>query len=159
MADLAGILARLVDADFPFVLIGGYAAAAHGSTMVTQDVDVCCPFTPEAIARLQTAIAPLHPVDRQHPERLAVALDPDRLRGIHNLYLDTDLGPLDLLGEVKGIGDYEAARAASMEVQVGSRRLHILSREALITSKEAMGRPRDREVVRELNALEEQERK
>ncbi len=151
MADLAGILARLTDADFPFVLIGGYAAAAHGATLVTQDVDVCCPFTPDAMARLCRALAPLHPVHRSHPDRPAVNLDPVHLSTWKNLYLETELGPLDLLGEVKGIGDYEAAHAAGMDVRIGRRQIRILTRSALIRAKQAMGRPRDLEVIRQLN--------
>ena len=29
-----------------FVVVGGYAVVAHGGTMVTQDIDVCCDFSP-----------------------------------------------------------------------------------------------------------------
>jgi len=42
MPDLELLLARLVEFRVRFVVVGGYAAAAHGVTLVTQDIDVCC---------------------------------------------------------------------------------------------------------------------
>lgn len=47
MEPLLLILKRLVDRKVEFVLIGGMAAIAHGAEVVTQDVDVCIPFTQE----------------------------------------------------------------------------------------------------------------
>jgi len=41
MLDLRGIVERLVRGGVDFVIIGGYAAVAHGSSLMTQDVDVC----------------------------------------------------------------------------------------------------------------------
>jgi hypothetical protein len=40
-ADLAGLLHRLAEYDVDFVVVGGFAAIVHGSTLVTQDIDVC----------------------------------------------------------------------------------------------------------------------
>ena len=47
MPDLESLLARLIDGRVRFVVVvvGGVAAVVHGVSLVTQDLDVCCPFT------------------------------------------------------------------------------------------------------------------
>lgn len=47
MNDYSRLLARLTDAGLDFVIVGGYAALTHGSTLVTRDIDVCALLTPE----------------------------------------------------------------------------------------------------------------
>ncbi len=155
MPDHRGLLLRLASAKFPFVVVGGYAAFAHGATLVTQDLDVCCEFTEDSLRRLELAIGDLHPVHRMHPDRMPLALPPGFSRGLRNLYLDTDLGPLDLLGEIKGIGGYAETRARSEEVGVGGQSVRLLSLDGIIEAKEAMDRERDREAVRQLRAIRE----
>lgn len=155
MPDLRGLLVRLAAADFPFVIVGGYAAFAHGATLVTQDLDVCCAFTEDSLRRLQAAIGDLHPVHRMRPDRLPLVMPPGFSRGLLNLYLDTDLGPLDLLGQIKGIGGYTEARAKSDEVMVGGTPVRLLSLDGIIAAKEAMDRDRDREAARQLRAIRE----
>lgn len=64
----------------------------------------------------------------------------------------TDLGQLDCLGEVKGIGDFNAVMERSVELEMETFQLRVISIDALI---EAMGRPRDLENVKILRALRE----
>ena len=40
-ADFSALIARLADAEFEFVIIGGYTAVTHGSGQVTRDLDLC----------------------------------------------------------------------------------------------------------------------
>lgn len=69
------------------------------------------------------------------------------------LMLSTDLGPVDLLSEVVGLGSFQEARASSVLVEAFGRQIHTLDLPALIQSKRAMGREKDRSVLRELEAL------
>ena len=50
------MLARLQAAGIDFVLVGGYAAVAHGVSLVTQDIDICCRFSPANLYRLQETL-------------------------------------------------------------------------------------------------------
>ena len=43
--DFSALIARLADAGFEFVIIGGYAAVTHGSGQVTRDLDLCAVLT------------------------------------------------------------------------------------------------------------------
>lgn len=147
------LLARLVRAEVDFVIIGGYAGVIYGCTYVTQDVDICCDFSVTNLLALQKALSDVHPVHRMTPGRKPLELTPQNAGQFKNLYLDTDLGHLDCLSEVQGIGPYEQVKQASRLIEIDSTRLRVLSIDALIQAKEAMNRPRDREAIRQLKAI------
>jgi hypothetical protein len=156
MADLDWLLARLIQGRVEFVVVGGYAAAAHAVSLVTQDIDICCPFTTGNLLRLQEAIADLHPVHRLTPQRIPLHLTRENCADLKNLYLGTDLGPLDCLGEILGLGDYEAIKSHTIELEFPAGRCRFLDLDALIRAKEAMNRPRDQETVLQLRAVKQQ---
>src|SRR5580692_11301348 len=106
MQNLSELTKRLITAQVEFVLVGGFAAVAHGVTLVTRDVDICCRFGESNLMRIQSAFADLHPVHRSRPD-LPLQLSPEQCSMLKNLYLKTDLGVVDCLGEVLGIGNYE----------------------------------------------------
>jgi predicted nucleotidyltransferase len=153
MSDLPSLLQRLAHAGVDFVIVGGYAGIVHGCTYVTQDVDIACDFSPANLLALQKAVSDLHPVHRMTPGRKPLELTPENAGEFKNLYLDTDLGHLDCLSEVQGIGPYEHVKHASQLIEVEGMQLHVLALEALIQAKEAMHRPRDREAIRQLKAI------
>jgi hypothetical protein len=153
--DLESLLGRVIQAGVEFVVVGGFAAVAHGVSLPTQDIDVCCRFTPENLLKLQGAIADLHPVHRMVPSRPSLSLTAEACAGLRNLYLDTDWGQLDCLGEVLGVGDYQEVVAQSVPVELAGEVCRILSIDALIRAKEAMGRQRDREAALQLRAIRE----
>ena len=155
VADFTGLLNRLVEHEVEFVVVGGFAAVAHGCTTLTMDVDVCCRMNPENLLRLQNALNGLHPVHRMTPQRLSLALTSASCRGLKNLYLDTDWGPLDCLGTIAGLGNYEHVRDKSLSVELDSGDCRVLTLDALIEAKQAMGRPRDMDVLRQLEAIRE----
>jgi hypothetical protein len=124
-----------------------------GGSLLTQDIDICCRFTPDNLMRLQDALADLHPVHRMTPKRLPLRLTPQTCSDLKNLYLDTDLGQLDCLGTITGVGDFEQAKARSVEITLPTGPCRVLSLDALIAAKAAMGRTRDREVVKQLKAI------
>lgn len=155
MPDFESILKRLIESRVQFVIIGGYAAVAHGAPLLTQAVDICARFSAGNLLRLQKALAGLHPVHRMTPDRRPLQLTADSRRGLKNLYLSTEWGVLDCLGSVAGLGDYAAVLKNSLKVDLGFGTCRILSLAALIKSKKAMDRPRDREALLLLKAIRE----
>jgi len=153
--DLDRLIACLIETDVDFVVIGGNAAAAYGSTVRTQDVDVCCDFSVDNLMKLQAALSDLHPVHRMPPARPPLKLTPETAADFKNLYLDTDYGQLDCLSSVEGVGDFAQVKRESVEVALSEGPCRILSLDALIRSKQAMNRPRDREAVLQLKAIRE----
>ena len=152
MQNLSELVQRLITGRVEFVLVGGFAAVAHGATLVTRDVDICCRFSEPNLMRIQTALADLHPVHRSRPD-LPLALTPSQCAGLKNLYLKTDLGMLDCLGEVLGVGGYDQVAAHSVEIVLPSGECRVIDIDALIRAKEAMGRDHDRITVKHLKEI------
>jgi hypothetical protein len=67
MQNLSELVRRLISAEVEFVLVGGFAAVAHGVTLVTRDIDICCRFSEANLLRIQKAFGDLHPVHRSQP--------------------------------------------------------------------------------------------
>ena len=141
-----------------FVVVGGFAAIAHGVTLLTQDIDVCCRFAADNLMRLQDALSDLHPVHRMPSERPPLRLAPETAADFRNLYLETEWGQLDCLGEVLGVGGYDEVLAQSVEVQLPGGPCRILAINALVQAKQAMGRDKDRETILQLRAIQERTR-
>ncbi|MBT8043063.1 MAG: nucleotidyltransferase [Kiritimatiellales bacterium] len=158
MDDLTGIIGRLIRAEVDFVLVGGLAAVTHGSSMTTQDIDICCDFSPENLLRIQSALENLNPVHRMTTNHLPLELTEINCRSLKNLYLDTDWGPIDCLGEVLGLGNYDEVKLASETIELDGIECLILRIGALITAKKAMGRPKDIETIKQLEAIQKEER-
>jgi hypothetical protein len=156
MRSLKTLLGRLVKDDVDFVIVGAFASVVHGATLVTHDVDICCSFTSRNLLKLQRAIADLHPVHRLTPQQLPLELTPGRCRGLKNLYLKTDLGILDCLSEVLGLGNFAAVKKQSVIINMDFGKCRVLGLEALINAKRAMNRPRDREAIIQLEAIQTQ---
>jgi len=155
--DFESLLNRLIQGEVEFVVVGGFAAVAHGVSLPTQDIDVCCRFTPENLLKLQEAIADLNPVHRMVPSRPPLQLTEATCVGLRDLYLDTDWGQLDCLGEIPGLGQYQDVSVHRVSVELPGGTCWILSIDALILAKEAMGRQRDREAALQLRAIRERQ--
>ncbi len=80
-------------------------------------------------------------------------LDVRALRTTPVMTLTTDLGNLDLLDRILGIGGYVEVRAASEPVRIDAIEFRALTLPALISAKKAAGRAKDHEQVIELEAL------
>lgn len=143
----------LSDAQVEFVLIGGLAAFVHGSTRITEDVDVCAPLDSANLEKIVRALTPYHPVFRFHPKQPPMPADPGQLKGFHNLNLATDLVKIDILDEVTGIGGYEEVLKHSTLVNLGQFSMRVLDLDLLIVAKKAAGRLKDRMALPELEAL------
>src|SRR5882672_10745868 len=132
MAVTLDLLKRLIEHQVEFVLVGGLAAVLHGSRRITEDIDVCIPFTTQNLSKVLSAIADLKPRYRMRPDLPTISSDPAHFEGWKNLYLITNFGQLDLLGEIGGVGGYEEALENSEELEVAGKKLRVLSLAALI---------------------------
>ncbi|MBK7249862.1 MAG: nucleotidyltransferase [Gammaproteobacteria bacterium] len=155
MTELNRLLQLLSDADVPFVVVGGFAGMLHGSSLVTRDLDVCAVLTDENVARLRHALRDIHPTHRFTPQRLSFLDNPQPGVSVRNLYLQTDLGPVDILTSITGVGDFERVASAAQEVQLFGRGVRVMSVGDLIAAKEALGREKDLLAARELRAIQE----
>lgn len=155
MAAQQELLERFVRHGVECVLVGGYAAVIHGVSLVTKDVDVCTHFSRANLERIHAAVADLHPYHFLTPQPLPFEIPPGFETRINNLYIGTDLGRIDCLGEVLGIGGYAACLAQCIPIQMPFGTVQVLNRKAMIEAKRAMDRPHDKIAVMQLLAIEE----
>jgi len=154
------LIERLKDGGVKFVLVGGFAGIVHGCTYVTQDIDICCDFSAANLLALQKALKDLHPVHRMTPQRLKLNLTVESCTQLKNLYLDTDIGQIDCLASIDGLGDYEDVKNLSEIRDLGGGlRIRVLTIDSLIKARKTMNRPRDKEAVLQLEAIKKMQRK
>ena len=149
------VIGALAEGGVEFVVIGGVAMLLQGSAHLTQDIDFCYLRSRENIRRLAAVLSPYHPSLRGAPKGLPFVFDEETIRRGLNFTLSTDIGDIDFLGEVAGLGDYAAVKAASETLEIFGRKCSVLSLDGLIRAKRAAGRKRDLEVLHELEALRE----
>lgn len=143
VSDVQRILDVLAAAGVEYVVIGGVALVLRGSTRVTIDLDLCYARNPENLERLAAAVAPLHPRLRGAPPELPFIWDAKTLQFGLNFTLTTDLGDLDLLGDVPGVGGYAAVAEGSSSLEVGGLAILVMDLDALTKAKRAAGRAKD----------------
>ncbi len=154
--DLAALLRSLGEAKVEFMLVGGVAARAHGSPRITQDVDIVYGRSNENLQRLVNALAPHEPYLRGAPSGLPFQWDEHTLRRGLNFTLTTGIGDIDLLGEIVGGGRYEDLLADTVLLDLYGISCRCLNLDKLIHVKRAAGRPKDFEVIAELETIRDE---
>jgi hypothetical protein len=137
------------------VIVGGVAAAIHGSLLLTNDLDVCYSRDPANLTRLAQALQSVHARLRNAPEGIPFILDHETLKRGLNFTFTTDIGDLDLLGEVRGLGPYESVLAGSLTVELFGYHFSVIDIGKLITAKRSAGRQKDLLALPELEAIQE----
>jgi len=152
---LIGTVRGLTDSGVRFVVVGGVAAAAHGSAHLTDDLDICYDTAPDNLKRLARLLAGWRAYPRGIEPGLPFIMDVQTLRQAPMLTLTTSQGLLDVMDVVKGVGDYAKCVAASEETAVDTVRFRLLTLPALIRAKRAAGRRKDLDHLIELEAIAE----
>jgi hypothetical protein len=155
MVSTIDLLKRLNAHQVKYVLVGGMACVIHGSRVVTQDVDICAPLDPDNLSALLDALAGANPRFRMTGGLKPLPERAEELTGFKNLYLITDLGQLDVISEVSGIGGYTEAAKHTIQIDLEGTGCRVLNLDRCITAKKAMNSPKDRQVAIELEAIRE----
>jgi hypothetical protein len=137
------------------VIVGGVAAAIHGSLLLTNDLDVCYARDAANLKQLAAALQSVHARLRNAPEGLPFVLDAETLKHGLNFTFATDIGDVDLLGEVSGVGNYEEVLEDSVTVDLFGYNFAVIDIGKLIVAKRAAGRPKDLIALPELEAIQE----
>jgi predicted nucleotidyltransferase len=141
----AEMLRALSDAGADFLIIGGYAVAAHGFVRATLDIDIWVRPTRENAVRVMRALiefgAPLHGMTEQDlttPGMIyQIGVKPSRI---------------DILTAASGVG-FDEAWAARISTTIDGREYPVIGLSELIANKRASGRPQD---LTDIDRLEKQ---
>lgn len=154
------LLGALADHEVEYVVVGGYAVAAHGFARATKDIDICPQPSERNLRRLAAALAELETeVIGLEEFEGEFDLQPDatglRLGG--NWTLMTKHGRLDVMQHLKGLGHGDGGGWADLRPHAVKRlflghECLFCSYEDLLKMKLAAGRDQDRVDVRTLQA-------
>lgn len=158
MIDFERLLHTLSSGGVSSVIVGGVAATLHGSARLTTDLDIVYERSAENLRRLVESLAPLKPYLRGAPPGLPFRFDEQTIRAGLNFTLITSAGPIDLLGEMAGVGTYAALTGHTVEVSLFGSTYRCIDLDTLIAAKRAAGRPKDLEVIAELESIRDQQR-
>ena len=90
---------------------------------------------------------------RGAPEGIPFLFDERTLAQGMNFTLQTDLGDLDLLGDLSGLGSFPEIARDAISIRLFDSTYRVASLDAVIRSKRAAGRAKDLTVLPELEAL------
>ena len=135
--DFKELLVMLGSEKVEYLLVGGYAVAAHGYLRATGDIDIWIGREPSNAERAWIALqrfgAPV--------EQLGVALEDLRTPGMV-VQIGQPPRRIDLLTDLSGLDFDEAWKNRTMH-SVGACNVPFLGRDDLIRNKRASGRPKD----------------
>ncbi len=144
--DFNEFVALLATHDVRYMIVGGYALAAHGLPRATGDLDAWIWADPINAQRLLIALdefglggVGIEEADLTSPDRvIQLGYPPYRI---------------DLLTQISGV-EFEKAWARHIEVILDGVKVPFIGREDLIVNKRATGRPQDIADVLRLTANE-----
>jgi hypothetical protein len=152
-----------------FILIGGVAGTLHGAPILTTDVDVVPALETSNLDRLAAALKELNAVLRDAETPGGIRLDltgrllKKAIADFRFLRFTTDHGHLDIIHRPAGTNGYRDLARSAEDEQIGTATIRVAAIEDIIRSKEALGRPRDKEQlptlrrVMEVKAQEQEE--
>ncbi len=153
MIDIEKAIVAMASESVNFCIIGGVALNIHSAAYVTYDIDFCFDRSRSNLEKITRALAPFSPRLRGLPDDLPFIWDSSTLSNGTVFTLNTSIGDIDLLSEVKGIGTYDDVLRESTSFHLYGFDVDVLSVEGLIKAKTAAGREKDVPGLKHLEAL------
>ena len=156
--EIAKLLAPLVAHGVDFVLVGGQAGTAQGSSYPSYDVDVAYDRSRDNIGRMVAALKEIGVRLRGGPDDLPFVLDERTLENGSNFTFSTPYGDFDVLGDIAGIRSYAELTDAAETIEVAGLEVRVASLDHLIAMKRAANRTKDRLMVEEYIVIADERR-
>lgn len=157
--DLRRLLGPLVSHGVNFVVIGGMAGIARGSSYPSYDLDVAYARDKGNVKRLVAALKEIGVRLRGAPDDLSFQLDERTIENGANFTFITPFGDLDVLADVAGVRRYDDLMTGSEEKDLFGLPVRVASLDHLIAMKRAANRPKDRNMVEEYLVLADEIRR
>ena len=138
------VIHSLKDHQVDFVIIGANAAIAHGAPIGTIDLDICYRRTKANVTRLVEALLPFNPRLRGVTEDLPFHFKAETVERGCNFTFATDVGDIDILGHVTGLGGFDPISARAVSVRMFGCDVLVMALDDVIKSKKAAGRVKDK---------------
>src|SRR5919197_895011 len=151
------ILRKLRENKVDFVLIGGLAGIARGSSYPTYDVDIAYARDEANLERLAAALRELGATLRGAPPDVPFLLDARTLKAGAHFTFETAFGSIDILSDPEGAPPYDRLKAsAGRPAEVEGEQMFVASLDHLIAMKDRSGRTKDKLMATEYRVLSDQ---
>lgn len=140
------LLEVLLRHEVDFVVVGATAAVLGGAPLTTFDLDVVFEPSPENRARLLDALAAIDAVYLD-PLRRRIRPTEERLAAHRLNLLETRLGRLDVMTSIAPGWAWSELVPRSYRLEAAGATIRVLDLDAVIESKQAAGREKDRAVL------------
>lgn len=153
------LLELLISHGVDFVLIGGQAGIAHGSSYPSYDLDVIYARDRDNVARLVAALEEIGVRLRGAPADLPFILDEKTIENGANFTFITPFGDFDVLADAAGVPSYDELKLAAVDREMFGHSVKVASIDHLIAMKRAANRPKDKLMVEEYIVLADEQRR
>jgi hypothetical protein len=152
------LLRLLLEHDVRFVVIGGFAAQAHGSPSLTGDLDIVPSWDGENLRKIAEILVGIAAVRHGLPIDAPPLppLDARTLRAGSVFTLNSRLGRIDLLANPDPGLDYDMLMRNAIQSELFGVRVRAAGLDDLSAMTRAAGRPKDRIELEILGALREE---
>lgn len=157
--DLQKFLQALAKEKVQYLLVGGLAAIGHGMNYATDDLDICYERTDTNLKAIVRALSPAQPRLRIPKGELPFIFDEKTLKNGLNFTLQTDWGPIDLLGELRDLGYYKDLLPKAVPFEFYGVQVLTISLDDLIKAKQSAGRTKDKLHLLQLEAIRDLQKK
>jgi len=157
--DPGRIITTLHEHGVEFILIGALAARLYGFPRLTADADITPADDRENVERLAKALRDLHArvYTESIPEGLVFDCSTATLSRASMWNLVTDAGRIDIAFKPAGTAGFDDLAAGAEKFRAYGIQFLAASIEDIIRSKEAADRPKDREDVAILRAMQKKQ--
>ncbi len=159
MFDPVRICEVLNEEGVEYIIIGGFAAVIHGSSLPTRDIDVLPTRESGNLTKLARALNRIGAMIRTSGDPVFTLIDGPFLANMPLLLnLVTDLGEMDLTFSPSGpLDGYDGWNAHAIVLTIAPGiDVRVASLEDIIASKRAANRPKDQQSIPYLESLRDQ---
>ena len=159
MFDPVRICEVLNEEGVEYIVIGGFAAVIHGSSLPTRDIDVLSTRESGNLTKLARALNRIGAMIRTSGDPVSTLIDGPFLANMPlMLNLVTDLGEIDLAFSPSGpLDGYDGWNAHAIVLTIAPGiDVRVASLEDIIASKRAANRPKDQQALPYLESLRDQ---
>ncbi len=153
------MLAPLVRHGVDFVLVGGQAGTAHGSSYPSYDVDIAYDRARDNVVRLVAALQEIGVRLRGGPPDLPFVVDERTIHNGANFTFVTPYGDFDILGDIDGIRSYSELRTEARMIDLGGLSIRVASLDHLIAMKRGSNRTKDRLMLEEYIVIADEQQR